>query len=141
MKEESETLYKCKRIPMLCKYQTASLIHFEKHKSNCKRSDHTSTSFKLKDEKNNAPMIKDTSVIQKEDSMVKIICGMNTISSNHQKSHLFDITDTIMDISEDPIADIIVKDESGFTDEITEVDEMVTDPISFCETSYNIKES
>ena len=86
-------------------------------------------------------MKKDTTVIQKEGSMVKIICGMNTISSDHHKSNLFDVTDTIMDISEDPIADIIVKDESGYTDEITEVDEMVTDPISFCETSYNIKES
>ena len=137
MKEEkSKILYKCKRIPMLCKYQTASLICFEKHKSNCKRSDHTSTSFKLKDEKNNAPMIKDTTVIQKEDSMVKIICGMNTISSNHQKSNFIDVTNTIMDISEDPIADIIVRDESSYTNEITEVDEMVTDPIIFCETSY-----
>ena len=83
-------------------------------------------------------MKKDTTVIQKEGSMVKIICGMNTISSDHLKSNLFDVTDTIMDISENPIADII---ESGYTDEITEVDEMVTDPISFCETSYNIKES
>ena len=141
MKEESETLYKCKRIPMLCKYQTASLICFEKHKSNCKRSDHTSTSVKSKDEKNNTPMIKDTAVLQKEDSMVKIICGMNTISSNHQKSNFIDVTDTIMDISEDPIADIIVRDESGYTDEITELDEMVTDPIIFCETSYNIEKS
>ena len=140
MKEEkSKILYKCKRIPMLCKYQTASLICFEKHKSNCKRSDHPSTSVKSKDEKNNTlmlPMIKDTTITQKEDSMVKIICGMNTISSNHQKSNFIDVTDTIMDISEDAIADTIVRDESGYTNEITEVDEMVPDPISFCETSY-----
>ena len=126
---------------MLCKYQTANLICFEKHKSNCKRSDHTSTSVKSKDEKNNTPMIKDTTVIQKDDSMVKIICGMNTISSNHQKSNFIDVTDKIMDISEDPIADTIVRDELGYSNEITKVDEMVADPISVCKTSYNIKES